>query len=153
MRASDDSTIPPRSGLGRLIRPWEYRHARAVANVRFAAGGFQFGIGLVLLSLGRQAGTVQERRKCLRWSAFFLVFAALNFLEGFLDTIVAPDRRGRQGRRVSRLRGTGLTCTGVSPRATRYAYRPDTDDRRRAIVRADSPDSRSAGRTTVRSPR
>jgi hypothetical protein len=30
---------------------------------------------------------------------------------------------------------------------------PDTDDSRRAIVRADSPDSRSASRTTVRSPR
>ena len=54
---------------------------------------------------------------------------------------------------VSGPRGTGLTCTGVSPRATRYAYRPHTDDRRRAIVRVDSPDSRSASRTTVRSPR
>jgi hypothetical protein len=30
---------------------------------------------------------------------------------------------------------------------------PDTDDRCRAIVRADSPDSPSASRTTVRSPR
>jgi hypothetical protein len=30
---------------------------------------------------------------------------------------------------------------------------PDTDDSRRAIVRADSPDSWSASRTTVRSPR
>src|ERR1022692_2390311 len=46
-------------------------------------------------------------------------------------------------------RGTGLTCTSVSPRATRYAYKPDTDDRRRAIVRADRPDSRSASRTTL----
>jgi hypothetical protein len=102
MCASDDSTIPPRSGLGRLIRPWEYRHARAVANVRFDAGGFQLGIGLVLL--GRQAGTGQERRKCFRWSAFFLLLAALNVLGGFLDTIVAPDRRGRQGRPRSRPR-------------------------------------------------
>jgi hypothetical protein len=31
----------------------------------------------------------------------------------------------------------------ITPRY-RYAYKPDTDDRRRAIVRADSPDSRSA---------
>jgi len=63
------------------------------------------------------------------------------------DRIVPPWRR------VSRPRGTGLTRTGVSPRATRYAYRPDTDDSRRAIVRADNPDSRSASRTTLRSPR
>jgi hypothetical protein len=42
-----------------------------------------------------------------------------------------------KGASVSRPRGTGLTCTGVSPLATRYAYRPDTDDRRRAIVRAE----------------
>jgi len=41
----------------------------------------------------------------------------------------------------------------VSPRATRYAYRPEIDDRRRAIVRADNPDSPSLIRTTDRSPR
>jgi hypothetical protein len=63
------------------------------------------------------------------------------------------DRRDPPCRRVSRPRGTGLRPAGVSPRATRYAYRPDTDDTRRAIVRADSPDSPSASRTTVRSPR
>ena len=63
------------------------------------------------------------------------------------------DRTDPPCRRVIRPRGTGFTATGVSPRATRYAYRPDTDDKRRAIVRADSPDSRSASRSTVRSPR
>jgi low temperature requirement protein LtrA len=89
MRASDDSTIPSRSWLMRLIRPWEYQHLHAVANVRFAAGGFQLGIGLVLLSLGRSAGTEQERRKMYRLSAWFLVPAALNFLGGYLDTIAA----------------------------------------------------------------
>jgi hypothetical protein len=50
-------------------------------------------------------------------------------------------------------RGTGFTRTGVSPRAIKYAYNPETDDNRRAIVRADKPDSRSASRTTNRSPR
>ncbi len=50
-------------------------------------------------------------------------------------------------------RGTGLQRTAVSPRAIAYAYNPDTDDNRRASVRADTPDSRSASRTTVRSPR
>jgi hypothetical protein len=97
MHAPDDSTAPSRSVtvMRRLIRPWEYRHRRAVAGVRFAAGGFNLGIGLVLLSLGRSAGTSQDRRKCHRWAAWFLVSAALQFLGGYLDTAVdrtAPPR-------------------------------------------------------------
>ena len=56
-------------------------------------------------------------------------------------------------RRVESPRGTGLTATGVSPRATRYEQKPDTDDGPRAMVRADSPDSRSTILTTMRSPR
>jgi hypothetical protein len=80
---------PPRPGMQRLISPWEYRHLHAVAPVRFAAGGFQLGIGLVLLSLGRQAETGAERRKMYRLSAWFLVPAAGNFFGGYLDTIAA----------------------------------------------------------------
>ncbi len=85
MQAPDENTAPSRSVLRRLISPWEYRHAQAVAAVRFSSGGFQLGVGLVLLSLGRKAGTDQERRKCYRWSAFFLVMAALQFTGGLLD--------------------------------------------------------------------
>ena len=97
MHAPDDNTTPSRSvtGMRRLIRPWEYRHRRAMAGVRFAAGGFDLGIGLVLFSLGRSAGTDRERRKCYRWAAWFLVSAALQFLGGYLDMTVdrsAPPR-------------------------------------------------------------
>ena len=62
-------------------------------------------------------------------------------------------RRFPPRRRVDNPRGTGFAATGVSPRAIRYAYNPEIDDNRRAIVRADKPDSRSEMRTTVRSPR
>jgi hypothetical protein len=89
MRASDDGTIPPRSGLTRLITPWEYRHLRAVGNLRFAAGGFQLGVGLCLLGLAGKAETDQDRRKMYRLSAWFLVPAALNFLGGGLNTVAA----------------------------------------------------------------
>ena len=97
MHAPDDNTAPPRSatGLRRFIRPWEYRHRRGVAGVRFAAGGFNLGVGLVLVSLGRKAGTAQERRKCYGFAAWFLVSAALQFLGGYLDTTAdrsAPPR-------------------------------------------------------------
>ena len=69
---------PPRPGMQRLISPWEYRHLRVFAVTRAAAGGFQLGVGLVLLSLGRSAETDQERRKMYRLSAWFLVPAALD---------------------------------------------------------------------------
>lgn len=85
----DDDTTASTPLLRRLIRPWEYRHADVIANVRFAIGGFDLGVGLVLLSLGRQSGTDQERRKCYKWSAWFLVNSALQFLGGFLDTAAA----------------------------------------------------------------
>ena len=98
MRAPDDSTIFSRSvnAMRRLIRPWEYRHRRAVAGVRFAAGGFQLGIGLVLLSLGRSAVTEGERRKCYGFAAWFLVSAPLQFLGGYLD--MTADRSVRPER-------------------------------------------------------
>jgi hypothetical protein len=97
MHAPDDSTTPSRSVTvrRRLIRPWEYRHRRAVAGVRFAAGGFSLGLGLVLLSLGRSAETNRDRRKCYGLATWFLVSAALQFLGGYMDTTVdrsAPPR-------------------------------------------------------------
>jgi low temperature requirement protein LtrA len=78
------------------MSPWEYRHLRAVGSVRLAAGGFQLGIGLVLVSLGRKAGTDRERRKCYGFAAWFLVSAALQFVGGSLDMSLdrtAPPRR------------------------------------------------------------
>jgi hypothetical protein len=89
MHAPDESTTPSRSAIGRLISPWEYRHLHAVAGVRFAAGGFHLGIGVVLLSLGRRAGTGRERRRCYGWAAWFLAAAALLFSGGYLDLTVA----------------------------------------------------------------
>jgi hypothetical protein len=99
MHVPGDNATPARPGLRRLISPWEYRHLHGFANLRFAAGGFQLGVGLVLLSLGRQAATDPERRKCYRWSAWFLVNAALQFLGGFMD--VAAARRRSPGRGAS----------------------------------------------------
>jgi low temperature requirement protein LtrA len=89
MQAPDDKTSPSRPVLRRLIRPWEYRHLHAAMAVRFTGGGFQLGLGLCLLSLGRQAGTEAERRKCYRWSAWFLASAALNLMGGLLDLTAA----------------------------------------------------------------
>jgi hypothetical protein len=89
MHVPSDSTLPSRSGLRRLISPWEYRHLHASMAARFAGGGFQLGVGLALVSLGRKAETDAERRKCYRLAAWFLVPAAGNFLGGLLDLSVA----------------------------------------------------------------
>ena len=83
--AADDNTNPPRSGIRRLVSPWEYRHLRAAAAMRFTGGGFNLGIGVVLLGLGRRAESGRERRKCYGWAAWFLVHAALLLTGGILD--------------------------------------------------------------------
>lgn len=79
---------PPRPGPHRLISPWEYRHLRVSGITRAAAGGFQLGIGLVLLSLGRSAGTDQGRRKMYRLPAWFLVPAGGNLAGGYWHTTI-----------------------------------------------------------------
>jgi len=89
MHAPDDSTTPLQSLMRRTMWPWEYRHLRAVASVRFAAGGFTLALGLVLLSLGRHAETGQDRRNCDGLAAWFLVDAALQFFGGSMEMKMA----------------------------------------------------------------
>jgi hypothetical protein len=89
MHAPDDKTTPLQTLMRRTMLPWEYRHLRAVASARFAAGGFTLAIGLVLLSLGRQAETSQDRRKCYRWAGWFLVDAPLQFFGGYMEMKMA----------------------------------------------------------------
>ena len=86
---------PPRPGLHRLISPWEYRHLGVSGVTRAAAGGFQLGIGLVLLSLGRSAETDQERRRMYRLSAWFLVPAAGNLVGGYWYITIARSASAR----------------------------------------------------------
>ncbi|HTZ91077.1 MAG TPA: hypothetical protein VMB74_01670 [Streptosporangiaceae bacterium] len=88
-----ENTTPAQSVMRRLIKPFEYRHLHAVGGVRLAAGGFQLGVGLVLVSLGRQARTEQERRKCYGWAACFLGMAGLQLAGGCMDMSVASSER------------------------------------------------------------
>jgi hypothetical protein len=97
MHAPDDSTtsFSLQSFMRRTMLPWEYRHLRAVASVRFAGGGFTLGVGLVLLSLGRKAEASQDRRKCYRYAGWFLVNAPLQFLGGYMDMKMARSEPPR----------------------------------------------------------
>ena len=86
---------PPRPGTHRLISPWEYRHLSVSGVTRAAAGGFQLGIGLVLLSLGHSAGTDEERRKMYRLAVCFLVPAAGNLAGAYWYTAIASSASTR----------------------------------------------------------
>ena len=65
--------ISPRSGIQRIISPWEYRHLRAWAGVRIASGIALIGLGVVTLSFGGNDG------KTYGWTALRLVLAAAQF--------------------------------------------------------------------------
>ena len=77
MNASNDHTaanglrgwwaFPPRSGMRRLIPPWEYRHLRASGITRLVGGGVAAVGVLVCLSFGVYG-----------WAALFLALGALN---------------------------------------------------------------------------
>jgi hypothetical protein len=64
---------PPRSGMRRLIAPWEYRHLRVFARVRIAAGIVLVGLGLITLVGGSLTA------KAVGFAALFLVAAAGSF--------------------------------------------------------------------------
>ena len=63
---------PARSGMQRIISPWEYRHLRVFAGVRIAAGAALVGLSAVTLNFGGNDG------KTYAWALFFLALAAAN---------------------------------------------------------------------------
>jgi len=62
---------PPRSGMHRLIAPWEYRHLRIFGVTRVAGGSVAAGAGIICLAY-----------QAYGWAAFFLVIGALNLAGG-----------------------------------------------------------------------
>lgn len=93
MNAPEDNTArhgvrgqwasPPRSGLRRVISPWEYRHLRLSAGVRIGAGMAQAGLGVVTLTFGGRD------RKTYGWATVFLAGAAANLAFGCWELAVA----------------------------------------------------------------
>ncbi len=63
---------PPRSGVHRLIAPWEYRHLRAFGVTRVFGGSIGAAAGVVCLAYGAYG-----------WAAFFLAIGALNLAGGY----------------------------------------------------------------------
>lgn len=64
---------PPRSGMQRIIWPWEYRHLRAFARVRIAAGIVLVGLGAVTLVGG------SFTTEAVGWALLFLAAGVGSF--------------------------------------------------------------------------
>ena len=75
---------PPRSGLQRLIIPWEYRHLRAFGVTRIAGGLVAAIAGVVCLSYAVYG-----------WAAFFLVVGAADLAVGYWEITIARSAAPR----------------------------------------------------------
>jgi hypothetical protein len=80
---------PPRSGMQRIIAPWEYRHLRGWAGVRIASGTVLAGLGAVTL-IGGSFST-----KAVGWAALFLAAAAAHFLFAAWERAIARSASAR----------------------------------------------------------
>jgi hypothetical protein len=74
---------PTRSGMQRLIAPWEYRHLRAFGLTRIAGAVIAAAAGIVCLWYAAYG-----------WAAFFLVIAALNLSAGYWELAIARHEAG-----------------------------------------------------------
>jgi hypothetical protein len=84
MYAQNDNTAPSRTGMRRLIPPWEYRHLRAWAGVRIGAGIVVAVGGVLTLAYGSYG-----------WTVFWLVLAALEFAGGYWELTIARSASAR----------------------------------------------------------
>ena len=80
---------PPRSGMQRIIAPWEYRHLRGFARVRIAAGIVFAGLGAVTLVGG------SFTTEAVGWAALFLAAAAGSFAWAAWDLAIARSASSR----------------------------------------------------------
>ncbi len=80
---------PPRSGMRRIIAPWEYRHLRAWAGVRITFGVVLAGLAVVTLAFGGNDG------KTYGWAAAFLAAAAAVFSFAYWELTIARSESAR----------------------------------------------------------
>jgi hypothetical protein len=89
MNEPNDNTTPLRSGLRRIIPPWEFRHLRVWASARIAGGIVLAGLGFVTLGFGGNDA------KTYGWAAVFLALAALALAAGWWEMTIARSATPR----------------------------------------------------------
>ena len=78
---------PPRSGMRRIIAPWEYRHLRGWAGLRLAAGVFTGILGAIVLSTVSDGWVI--------FGAYLLVAAAANIALAYWLLSIARSESAR----------------------------------------------------------
>jgi len=78
MNAHNDTATPLRTGVRRLIPPWEFRNLRAWARLHIGAGLAKTIAGLVLLNLHAYG-----------WAALFLVAGMVAYTLGYWEISIA----------------------------------------------------------------
>jgi hypothetical protein len=99
MHTPNDNTVPkglrgwwaspPRSGMRRIIAPWEYRHLRFSAGLRIGAGIVLAGLGVVTLVGGSFTA------KAVEWALLFLAAGAGSFAWAAWDLAIARSASAR----------------------------------------------------------
>ena len=89
MEAQHDNAIPLRAGMRRFIPRWEYRHLRAVASARIAAGIVLAVCSALTLAFGGAVG------KTYGWAALFIGAAVLAGAAGYWELTIARSASPR----------------------------------------------------------
>jgi hypothetical protein len=74
---------PPRSGLRRILAPWEYRHLRPFAALHIIGGTVALVLGAIVLSLVTDAWLIL--------GVFWIVVAAVNYAVGYWELTIAES--------------------------------------------------------------
>jgi hypothetical protein len=72
---------PPRSGMQRLLSPWEYRHVRAFGIGHIVGGFVAVTAGLICLSYTAYG-----------WAAFFMAIGFGNLAGGYWELTIARSQ-------------------------------------------------------------
>jgi hypothetical protein len=80
---------PPRSGMQRLLAPWEYRHLRFWATVRAGAGIVLIALGIITVSFGGSNWTTYG------WTIALEAAAAAQFSWAYWELTIARSTSPR----------------------------------------------------------
>lgn len=80
---------PPRSGIRRIIAPWEYRHLRFFARLRITFGFVAVGLAVTTLIAGGSGAATYG------WTLVFLAVAAVLFSVGYWQLSIARSESAK----------------------------------------------------------
>jgi hypothetical protein len=83
MNSEQDSVLRLRTGMRRIIPPWEFRHLRVWGGARIVGGIVLVVVGVLTLTFGGNDSTTYG------WAAAWLALAALALAGGLWEMTIA----------------------------------------------------------------